>query len=212
MDVVQESFLRAASFTLIILFLGVLVGLQMDDLRQSYLDDEIRQSNLDTETFTIIEQYMQGNPEAYCDLAEAQLPEISERTAELGQRLERFDEQGRYDQEEYDYLRDRYYNNQLRLYMMLSEYREECDADEDKVLFFFDNSTDSQRQGSVLDEIVRDTDLQVFAFNMETEDSVILDTLQIDYNISQTPTMILNDDEKIEGFISEGELRYEVLE
>ncbi len=212
MDVVQESFLRAASFTLIILLLGVMVGLQMDDLRQSYLDDEIRQSDLDTETFNVLEQYAEDNPDVYCDLAEAQLPEISERSAQLGQRLERFDEQGRYDQDEYNYLRDRYYNNQLRLYMMLSEYRGECDADEDKALFFFDDSTDSQRQGAVLDEIVRDTDLHVFAFNTETESSLILNTLEIDYNVTETPTTVINDDEKIEGFISEGELRHEVLE
>ncbi len=212
MDIVQESFLKAAGFTLLILLLGVLVGLQMDDLRQDYLNDEIRQSDLETETFTVLQNYMEQNHESYCGLAEAQLPEISERGAELGQRLERFDERGRYDQDEYDYLRDRYYNNQLRLYMMLSDYKDECDAEENKVLFFFDDSTDSQRQGAVLDEIVMDTDLQVFAFNTETDDSLIIEILEIDYNITQSPTLIVDDEEKIEGFISEGELRYEVLE
>ena len=207
MDIVQKSLLKAAGFTTLMILLGVLIGLQMDDLRKNHLSEELRQSNLETETFSVLDDYIEGSTGDHCGLMDIQIPRIGDRNAELGAQLERFEAQNLGSDEEYRYIRDRYYNNQLRLYMALSNYQDRCDGtNQTTIIYFFDESNDSQRMGSVLNEVVKERNIQVFSFNAEIEDSPIIDVLMRDFDIQTQPTIIVNGEQKIEGFISEGEL------
>ncbi|MFO7794089.1 MAG: hypothetical protein R6V35_03895 [Candidatus Nanohaloarchaea archaeon] len=212
MDVVQDSLLKASAFTFILVVLGILVGLQMDDMRQDRLTEELDRSNLETETFSVLDAYISGSDGDHCQLMDVQIPKIGERNAQLGSELQRFEAQNLGSDEEYRFIRDRYYNNQLRLYMAMSNYRDRCgDTNQTTVLYFFDDSAESSRMGSVLNEIVLQTETQVFSFNTEV-DSPIVDILERDHNVTQSPTIVVNDEKKIEGFISVGELRYDVIE
>ena len=212
MDVVQDSLLKAAAFTVMVVLLGILIGLQMDDLRQDYLTEELDQSNLEVETFSILDTYIAGSEGDHCQLMEVQIPNIGERNTQLGSELERFESQNLGSDQEYRYIRDRYYNNQLRLYMAINNYRDRCgNTNQTTILYFFDDSSESSRMGSVLDEVVEQTNTQVFSFNTEV-DSPIVDVLRRDHNVTRQPTIIVDDHQKIEGFISVGELRYDVIE
>lgn len=212
MDVVQDSLLKASAFTVLVVVLGVLVGLQMDDMRQDRLSSELDRSNLETETFSVLDTYISRSEEDYCQLMEVQIPDIGERNAQLGSELQRFEAQNLGSDKEYEYIRDRYYNNQLRLYMAMNNYRDRCgDTNQTTVLYFFDESAESTRMGSVLNEVVLETETQVFSFNTEV-DSPIVDILEEDHNVTDAPTIVVNDERKIEGFISVGELRYDVIE
>jgi hypothetical protein len=218
MDIVKESLLKAAGFTVLMLLLGVLVGLQMDELRQDHLSEELRQSNLETETFIALQTYIEDSSDNYCELMEKRIPDISERSAEFGGQLQQLAGQNIGDDSEYEYIRNRYYNNQLRLYSTLTEYRDRCGSSDDLILFFFDSSVDSQRQGEVLNELVETNNVSVFAFNNELNedpevaDSPVVEILKADYNVTTSPTLIINNDQRIEGFTSVAELENEVLE
>lgn len=212
MDIVQDSLLKASAFTIIVVLLGILVGLQMDDMRQDRLTSELDQSNLEVETFSVLDAYISRSEGDHCQLMEVQIPKIGERNAQLGSELERFEAQNLGSDKEYEYIRNRYYNNQLRLYMAMNNYRDRCgDTNQTTVLYFFDESSESSRMGSVLNEVVQQTETQVFSFNAEV-DSPIVDILRKDYNVTSSPTIIVNDEQKIEGFIPVGELRYDVIE
>lgn len=218
MDLVKDSLIKASAFTFLMVLLGVLIGLQMDNLRQDRVSDELRQSNLETETFTVLQSYVEGSGENFCELAELRLPDVGERNAELGSSLERFDSGSLTDKSEYEYLRNRYYNNQLQLFMLVNDYRDRCDGGANTVLYFFSDTTQSQRQGEVLSEVAKDRDdIYIFSFNKDIADddrfadSPVLEILLKDYNVTETPTLVINGDEKIEGFISQGELENEVL-
>jgi hypothetical protein len=212
MDLVKESIIKAGAVTVLVLALGILLGYQMDDLRQDHLSEELRQSNLETETFSVLDNYVQRSDRDHCQLMEVQIPSIGERNGELGSELERFEAQNIGSDEEYRYIRDRYYNNQLRLYMALNSYKDRCNGtNQTTVLYFFDDSTESQRQGAVLNEVVKQKNVQVFSFNAEVDDSLIVDVLTEDFNVTEYPTVIVNDDQKFEGFISENELNYDVI-
>ena len=212
MDLVKESIIKAGAVTVLVLSLGILLGYQMDDLRQDHLSEELRQSNLETETFSVLDNYVQRSDRDHCQLMDVQIPSIGERNGELGSELERFEAQNIGSDEEYRYIRDRYYNNQLRLYMALNSYKDRCNGtNQTTILYFFDDSTESQRQGAVLNEVVTQKNVQVFSFNAEVDDSLVVDVLTEDFNVTDYPTVIVNDDQKIEGFISENELNYDVL-
>lgn len=212
MDLVKESIIKAGAVTFLVLALGILLGYQMDDLRQDHLSEELRQSNLETETFSVLDNYVQRSDRDHCQLMEVQIPSIGERNGELGSKLERFEAQNIGSDEEYRYIRDRYYNNQLRLYMALNSYKDRCNGtNQTTALYFFDDSTESQRQGAVLNEVVKQKNVQVFSFNGEVDDSLVVDVLTEDFNVTEYPTIIVNDDQKFEGFISENELTYDVI-
>lgn len=212
MDLVKESIIKAGAVTALVLLLGILLGYQMDDLRQDHLSEELRQSNLETETFSVLDDYVQRSDRDHCQLMDVQIPSIGERNGELGSELERFEAQNIGSDEEYRYIRDRYYNNQLRLYMALNSYKDRCNGtNQTTILYFFDDSTESQRQGAVLNEVVTQKNVQVFSFNAEVDDSLVVDVLTEDFNVTDYPTVIVNDDQKFEGFISENELNYDVL-
>ena len=212
MDLVKESIIKAGAVTVLVLLLGILLGYQMDDLRQDHLSEELRQSNLETETFSVLDDYVQRSDRDHCQLMDVQIPSIGERNGELGSELERFEAQNIGSDEEYRYIRDRYYNNQLRLYMALNSYKDRCNGtNQTIILYFFDDSTESQRQGAVLNEVVKQKNVQVFSFNAEVDDSLVVDVLTEDFNVTDYPTVIVNDDQKFEGFISENELNYDVI-
>lgn len=219
MDLVKESLIKAVGFTFLMLLLGILVGLQMDELRQDRISGELREANLQTETFTVLQNYLEGSDENFCQLAEVRLPDVAERNAELGAELQRFESEDLNDQSEYEYLRERYYNNQLELYMLVNEFNDRCGETGDAILYFFDDSTESQQQGAVLDEVGQDNDnTYIFSFskeiadNPEIRDSPVLNVLLEDYEVEEAPTLVINGEEKIEGFISQGELQNEVLQ
>lgn len=219
MDIVKESLLKAAGFTVLMLLLGVLVGLQMDDFRQDHLSQELRQSNLETETFVALQDYIDDSSDNYCELMGKRVPKISQRSAEFGSQLTRLEGQNLGDDSEYEYIRNRYYNNQIQLYGTLKQYKDRCGINETTILFFFDDSVDSQRQGEVLDEIVQNReDVHVFSFNTELNDdpevadSPVVEVLKADYNITESPTLIVNSNQKLEGYTSTGELENEVLQ
>lgn len=218
MDIVKESLFKAAGFTALMLMLGVLVGLQMDDFRQDHLSEELRQSNLETETFVALQDYIDDS-DNYCSLMKVRVPEISQRNAEFGSQLTQLEGQSLGDKSEYEYIRNRYYNNQLQLYSTLNDYKSSCNVNETTVLFFFGDSVDSQRQGEVLNEIAQERqDIHVFSFNSELNedpnvaDSPVVEVLKADHNITDSPTMIINGERKIEGYTSTGELENEVFQ
>lgn len=217
MDIVKESLLKATGFTVLMVALGVLIGFQMDDFRQDHLSEELRQSNLETETFIALQNYIEDSSENYCTLMQQRIPDISERSAQFGGQLQQLAGQNIGDDSEYEYIRNRYYNNQLRLYSTLTEYEDRCGSSDDLILFFFDESVSSQRQGEVLNEVVENNNVSVFAFNTELNedpevaDSPVVEILKADYNITTSPTLIVNQEQKIEGFTSVAELENEVL-
>jgi len=217
MDLVKDSLVKASFLTCLFLVLGILVGLQMSDLRQDHTADNLDRTSLETETFSVLQDYMDESGDNFCEISSVRLPEVGQRNAELGSQLERFDSQEFSNENEYNYIRDRYYNNQLKLYMMVNEHNERCDGDQDTILYFFDDSTQSQRQGAVLDEIARNQGSFIFAFNMdiledpERPDSPILEVLVEDYNITESPSIVVNG-EKSEGFVSQGEIREKVTQ
>jgi hypothetical protein len=210
MDLVKKSLLKASAATLLLILLGVLVGLQMDDMRQGYLESELKTSVVETESFTVVQDYLDSKESQRCNLLDVQIPEIATRSSQLGAELNRLESREFVSDKVYERIRRQYYNNQLRLLTSLENYEERCGgSNQTSIIYFFDESTASQRQGAVLDDVVRQSNVQVFSFNSELDDSMIVDVLKREYNVTQEPTVVI-EDRKYEGFQSEYEINQEI--
>jgi len=209
MGLVKESILKASVVTIFLLLIGLLVGLQVDDARTGFLEEQIRESNLRGETFVVTQEYMEESSKNYCKIASSQVPQLSKRNAQIGSDLESFSSKSLSNEYSYDYLKEKYYVNQLKLFNMLRGYNDKCESKATLIFFFFDDSVESQRQGSVLTEYRQEVDnsTYVFSYNLETEESNILEMLKSDYNVSEGPLIVINGNKTFRRYVSLEELK-----
>lgn len=203
MDVVKSSIIKASVATAVILSFGVLVGLQVDDARGSYIQDQLRESDLRMQNFLVTQSYLDESSRNYCRLVESQIPDLSEQNTQIGQNLQSFSGKSISNQDDYRYLVRKYYVNQLRLYNVLSEYKNRCGKNTTLIFYFFDDSVESQRQGAVLTEYYREIDnsTYIFSFNLEKNRSSVLELLRQDYQIEDGPSIVLNGRETYRDYV-----------
>jgi len=209
MDIVKDSIIRASLFTLLLLSVGVLVGLQVDDARGDYIQDQLKESDLRMQNFIVTQNYLEQSTNNYCRLVENQIPDLSTENTRIGQNLQTFSGQSISNQERYKYLVRKYYVNQLRLYNVLDEYNERCNENTTLIFYFFDDSMESQRQGEVLTKYYREVDNSsyIFSFNLEKNQSSVLTMLQDDYQIEEGPSIVINGDEVRREYVPFKQLR-----
>lgn len=208
MDLIERSMVKAAAVTLMVLTIGFLAGLQMDDMRTGYVEERISEATINAETIMAVQNYL-DNSKNYCGLVRKEIPEMGENNAEIGTSLQQYSSKGVSEGERYKVLRRRYYVSQLRLYNTINQYRERCSADMDSILFFFDDNIASQRQGAVLTEYRQEIDnsTSIFAFNLAVDDSQVLDVLKSDFNVTEGPTIAINGNETYREYVPLKQLR-----
>jgi len=209
MDLVKSSIIKASAFTALLLFVGILVGLQMDDARGAYIEGQLKESDLRMQNFLVTQNYLDDSSQNYCKLVERQIPELSQQNTRIGQNLQSFTGRSISNQENYKYLVRRYYVNQLRLYNVLSNYKERCGANTTLIFYFFDDSTNSQRQGAVLTEYYRSVDNSsyIFSFNLEKNRSSAIELLKQDYGIEEGPSIVINGNQTYNEYVPLKQLR-----
>jgi len=208
MDLIKESLLKSAAVTALVLLVGILVGLQADDAREGYIEGQLRESNLQTQTFIVTQNYLEGSGINYCSIVEDRIPDISSENREIGQNLQSFSSKSISNEKEYTNLRREYYLSQLRLYNVISEYKNRCNQDTKLIFFFFDSSTESKRQGAALSKYYKEVDnsTYIFSYNLETKNSEILDMLKTDFEVQNGPAIVVNGNQTYRRYVPYGQL------
>lgn len=208
MELIEKSLVRAALVTSVVLIIGLLIGLQLDDARTSYIDGQISEANVNSQTVVAVQNYLESS-DNYCKLVREEIPDMGRKNAEIGTTLQEFSSKGVSEANEYKVLRRRYYVSQLRLYNTINSYREKCDSEMNSIMFFFDGDVNSQRQGAVLTEYREQVDnsTNIFSYNLGVDDSQVLKVLKSDYNITDGPTIVINGNETYDRYVALKELR-----
>lgn len=209
MDLVKESILKAGAVSVIILLVGVLIGFQVDDARGSYIQDQLRESNLQAQSFIVTQDYLEGSSKNYCNVVKNRIPELSKQNRKIGQNLQSFTGKSISNEKSYTQMKREYYINQLKLYNILNGYKRRCGANTTLIFYFFDSSADSQRQGAALTKYYREVDNSsyIFSYNLETEKSDITDILKSDYGVEEGPAIVINGNQTYRRYVPFGELR-----
>lgn len=208
MELIEKSLVKAGAVTVIILAIGFLIGLQMDDARTSYIDSQISEANVNSQTVMAVQNYLESSNN-YCKLVREEIPDMGRKNAEIGTTLQEFSGKGVSEGKEYKVLRRRYYVSQLRLYNTINSYRDKCDSEMNSIIFFFDGDVNSQRQGAVLTEYREEVDnsTNIFSYNLNVDDSQILNVLKTDYNVTDGPTIVINGNRTYKRYVALKELR-----
>lgn len=212
MELIKESLIKASLVTFLVLVIGILAGLQVDDVRKDYVQDQLQQSNLRTQSLLVTQEYLEESSRDYCKVVDKRIKSISEQNTEVGRDLQSYSGKSISHKQDYKTIKNEYYVNQLRLYNILNEYKERCSSDPSLIFFFFDDSASSKRQGSALTKYYREVDnsTYIFSYNLKTVNSEVLELLRADYNVTEGPTIVINGGKTFKRYVSFEELREEL--
>lgn len=199
----QSLFFRTFLLTTIIFVLGVVIGFSVDTLRSRDVVDTLRESELDEQSFLIEQEFFRALEGYDCSFVQTRLSALSKKLGELGFYLVNYDDKSFFKRDEYDYLLRKYLLTEIRVYSLFSDLKQTCHLNATLILYFFDpQDALSERQGRILDVLVKKyPSVFVFSINERYREDLLLENVKQYYNITITPSLIINGEEKKEGLV-----------
>ncbi|MBT4175125.1 hypothetical protein HOC80_00375 [archaeon] len=205
-------FLSSLAITVVIFVAGLMLGYNLDGLRSADVISELELNELETESYVVEQLFWDSVEGEGCGNVDIRLSIMSQELAELGNNLIAYEQKSLFADEEYQLLARQYFLQEIRAYVLFNSLHDKCNLSQDVILFFFDpEDSESETQGYVLDKVVSHANntVVVFSINAYFEDNAI-DSMELYYNITELPTLIINGDFKQEKYISYSEIK-EVL-
>ena len=192
-----------------IFLLGFYAGKLFDSSRLTNGDSMILDTQLDTDSFVTEKEFFRPVAVQDCPLLVNRMQTLGENLGEIGRTITKYNTRSLSDGNLYDQLKRKYFLLEIRAYTLRKEMLETCESENSNVILFFYNTKDNQEslnQGYALDSLVIDfNNTVVFSFDTDFEEPA-LNSLKGYYNITTSPTIILNYDNKVEGYISEEDI------
>jgi len=204
----KDMFISAFIIAAAIFLIGFLIGDQLDRFR---IDDAtllLNKGDLDSQSFETEGEFFNLFSDEKCDVDRSRINKLGRQLAEMGQTLTDYDAKKLTHKDSYNFLKRKYFISELKFYNMKKSLDDECGIDSPVILFFYnvEDNENSLRQGYVLDSLKRKVDdLIILSFDKDFDESVVKTLVEF-YSIKEAPTLIINYDRKIDGFVSEGEL------
>ena len=170
---------------------GILLGKTISETESKQISTFIKENELNTESYLIEQELIKSFDQNNCELASARIEDLSNELAGIGRKLTEENAKEKLGEENYNFLKRKYHLMQIKTYILFKKFIDACNTKTNIVLYYY--SADDQfsaEQGKILDKVVQDYDIKVFAieFNYSSE----LQFLEEYYNITATPTIIIN--------------------
>jgi len=186
----KQMFLSTILALCVVFVLGIIIGNVMSNPELDEINKVVRQSELSTESY-LLEQELLTDFDKNCDLAKTRLAALSGELWQLGKLLGSDNAKRDLGESNYHFLKLKYHLMQVKTYSLFANLNQECNFATPVVLFFYGRpDTDSEEQGRILDSLVEDHDITVFAIEAGYSDE--LEFLERFHDVSNTPLMVLN--------------------
>lgn len=205
--------LTAFLVTTVVFLVGLYVGYLLDDLRISGAGMSIIDTEIDTDSFIVQRGFFETFGVKDCDLFTDRMQKLGDDLGKIGNTLARYDAKKISKGDYYNQLKKKYFLLEILVYTLRKDMQDKCGQGNSNVfLFFYDteNNQESLNQGYVLDTIVKETsNVVVFSFDKNFNETALKSLVDY-YNVSVSPTIILNFKQKFEGYVSK-EVLYQHL-
>lgn len=195
-EIKKYRYIAAIVLTVIIFSLGVLTSNLADDQRQSQLQDRLQEDTTDLQSKQLMVRYLDDRDA--CGLRQRGLTEIVEDYNDRLERVESYEEDSFFQGTEFKSIRRSYVLAGIEYWMFAEETKEDCeDYNPNTVLFFTEESCDNcDVQGETLSDIKRIYGEEVLIFSVYTDiDDGMVDLLKEQYNISESPALVINENQ-----------------
>ena len=201
----KQVFLSTIFALCIVFVVGIIIGNLISNPETKEVNKALKQSELSTESY-LLEQELLADFDQNCELAKTRLAALSGDLWQLGKLLGSETAKKDLGEANYNFLKLKYHLMQIKTYLLYANLNKDCELTTSVVLFFYSqDDLNSNEQGKILDALVEDYQIHVFA--VEAGYSKELEFLEIFYAVSETPFLVLNYDAKKPGMTS-----YEAIE
>lgn len=220
-EVRKYRYIFAAVLTLVIFSLGMMFSNLVDDQRYSALQSEIQQDNVALESRQLQLNYLQSDNVESCEALESGLQEIVANYNNRLDNIQNYEENSFFRSNDFESMKELYVVSGLRYWMFAEELKRECDDyNADTVLYFTTEIGDAEDcdacgyTGEQLSFLKREYGDQLLVFTIPTNmDDGFVRMLEAQYEISEMPTIIANNNEshRLEGGVSKEEIEELVI-
>lgn len=198
----RVDFLYIGIIIILIFGSGVSLGLNYDFLRKEFLERETKSLELQIKDFIVSNELIKNVSSENCHPFQSYLNDIAKQSEDLGESLLSFESKGFSQAKDYDILRSSYFLQEVQYWMNTEKYRV-CNPNIATILFFYSNNDDSKKQGYVLTKLREEKLGTVYIFNFDVDEKNIntVKLLKSIYNITTSPSLVLNSGKLVEGFV-----------
>jgi thiol-disulfide isomerase/thioredoxin len=206
-------YLKAALLTLLVFVSGVAIGWYLDETRVFFVKSKIDELEVSFSNLALEEEFYRSvatDSKTLCNIYISKANELALQAGKLGSYLESFREISKFGLHNIESLKDRYFILNLQLWLYMRKLREECNYNATTILFFYtsvNKCDDCIAQGIVLDQLKKKDPSKYMIFAIDVDSKLgIVNALKVYFNVTKVPTLIINEKQKLEGFISRQEL------
>lgn len=211
MEVKKGVFVKAALAVIIIFSAAILFGYYVESQSYAYTEKQISGLEEGVESALLFSLFVQthNNTDSMCLVLKNQLEETAQNTYNIYGALEESKSTSIFNK--YDVLRKKYFLANMRFYLMLKSYVQNCDDDNlYPILFFYSTYNacpECVAQGKVLDEVRAEcSNVRVYAFPADTEDLSMIKAFKAYYGITSVPALVIND-QKFDNLLNKGAIK-----
>lgn len=192
---------------------GLMANYGLDFVRFDLLDNNMDEFNVNSALLDTEQHFLREFSNDACDYMNRKVQNLSEEMRSVGVELSTYGSISTFNQRDFDYLKRRYFLMELKYYALILNLNNECDARYIPVIFFYDPDDEiSERQGFILEDLMEDYS-KVVSINLDRtyEGERMVNFLAEYFNVSSSPTLIIDNEIKLEGLHYAGELNSTIL-
>jgi hypothetical protein len=193
--------------------MGVMFSNLLDDRRYQGLQNEMQENIVEMESRQLQLSYLKSPEVESCTALEAGLGDIVKGyNSRLG-KVQQYQENSFFKEQQFKTIKRKYILSGVRYWMYSQELRKRCNYNATTVLFFTENlfgEDECEKCSNIGSELTllkkrHDGNLLVFTIPTQLDDGAV-NILEQQYNVTETPTLVVNSQQKIQGYRSSGQL------
>lgn len=191
--------------TVVVFLLGVFLGFVLEKNRLGDIEEQYRRIELEWSDAKLQSLYYQNLEPRFCESAIKENLNFADRVYEEGLKLERYDKVS-FLTEDLDWEKKKYALLKVEFWLNSIVLKERCEADYVNLVYFFVNEPDfdtkaeQDAQASILEDLKQKYGRKIMLIPLPIDmDISMINIMKGTYDISKTPTILINENRKLEG-------------
>lgn len=205
-EVQKYRYILAAVLTVTVFVMGVLFSNMMDAQRYQSLKNRIQQNSVEMESRQLQLSYLKSPEVNSCRALEAGLTDIVKGYNARLSDVQQYQKNSFFNRQQFRIVKREYVLSGIRYWMYAQRLRDKCNYSANTVLFFTrnlfgkSNCDKCTSLGSKLTLLKKKYEDELLIFTIPTSlDDGAVEMLERQYNITETPSLVINGRKKIEG-------------
>lgn len=205
----SKVYVAAAILTAVLVMTGFALNWYLNELRQGSLVRSMTELETSISESQLELLYVNEYSDQACGVLEESRRVTTESLIDTNQNLLKAEQNLILPDWEWNRLKTEQTILYVELWMLTQKVKDSCDTNVSTILYFFDTASDeSKQQGYILDSITNQYgSKKVLVVPLDYNYNIgIIRILRTQFNVSSTPTLVINEETKLEGVASKADI------